>query len=157
MFHFWLMVISRRSSLYCLTCHTADSPACTIPVNMAGHRLAPLGWISTLRDMRSCGWWLVGIVGGICVWCWREVVSRLVPQLIKNEWKEKGEELLLLHCCLLLELFNSHLSGGCSAAPTGHAVYTILNPTAARRCSQVLCNTAPQLLDFSSHTTETCT
>lgn len=82
-----------------------------------------------------------------------------MPQLIKNEWKEKGEELelLLLRCCLLLELFNSHLSGGCSAAPTGHAVYTILNPTAARRCSQVLCNTAPQLLEFSSHTIETCT
>lgn len=118
---------------------------------MAGHKPALLGWINTLHGMRSCGWWLVGIVGGICVWCWREVVSRLVPQLIKNEWKEKGEELFLLHCCLLLELFNSHVSGGCSAAPTGHAVYTILNPTAARHCSQVLCNTAPQLLEFSTH------
>lgn len=48
---------------------------------------------------------------------------------------------------LLLGLFNSHLSGGCCAAPTGRAVYTILNPTAAPRC-QVLCNTVPQLLEF---------
>lgn len=37
-------------------------------------------------------WWLVDVIGGICVWWQRGAVSRLVPQLIKNEWKEKGED-----------------------------------------------------------------
>ena len=71
-----------------------------------------------------------------------------MPQLIKNEWKAKGRSPQLL-----LELFNSHLSGGSSAVPTGHAVYSVLNSTVARHC-QVLCNTVPQLLEISSHTVE---
>lgn len=42
---------------------------------------------------------------------------------------------------LLLELFNSPLSGEYASAPTGQRCIEILNPTAARPC-QVLRNTA---------------
>lgn len=119
------------------------------PLNMVG--LSPhwvLAWISTLHGTRNCVWWLVGIVGGICVWCRREVVSRLVPQLIKNEWRERRGG--ALSCCLSSLTLTSLVAA--LLLPLGNTVYTILNPTAAQRC-QVLCNTVLQLSE--SHTIET--
>ncbi len=144
-FHLFLMTISR-----CLSCCTARSPACAREHGWPEPTLSlGLDRYPARYEEERCSvarwhrWWYLCLMS--------EGGCQPPGAAVNKKWMER-EGGGARSCCWSSLTLTSLVAA--PLLPPGDAVYTILNPFAARQC-QVLCNTAPQLLEFSSHIIKT--